>query len=136
MLNKIAVNLYIVFLVLILVSCKSKEMATDKKEVDITFQPKVIKTESYNQDKSMILALNYTNDIHPIRNIAYQVLDSKSKKVLKEGNFTGMKLAWFTKNQLKGYLYVGMDKKESTSTLMNTSTNKKINKNILIIDIK
>lgn len=75
----------------------------------------------------MLLVTSYKEDIQPRRTINYKVLNSRSKKTLKEGVFTGMKLEWFALNQLKGYLYIGMTQKESDEVLPN--------KNILIIDI-
>jgi hypothetical protein len=127
-LNKIIAILLLIFTALTLVSCKSKEMVNNTKKSDLTFQLNIIENKSYNQDKTMLLVTSYKEDMQPRRTINYKVLNSKSKKILKEGTFIGMKLEWFALNQLKGYLYIGMTQKESDEVLQN--------KNILIIDIK
>lgn len=103
-------------------------MVNNTKKSDLTFQLNIIENKSYNQDKTMLLVTSYKEDMQPRRTINYKVLNSKSKKILKEGTFIGMKLEWFALNQLKGYLYIGMTQKESDEVLQN--------KNILIIDIK
>tara|TARA_B110000967_G_C18901647_1_gene575855 strand:+ start:5396 stop:5743 length:348 start_codon:yes stop_codon:yes gene_type:complete len=113
---------------LTLFSCKSKEMVNNTKKSNLTFQNNIIENKSYNQDKTMLLVTSYKGDMQPRRTINYKVLNSKSKKILKEGIFIGMKLEWFALNQLKGYLYIGMTQKESDEVLQN--------KNILIIEIK
>ena len=136
MLNKTRVHLFLIFLGLTLFSCKSKEVAKIKNDPDLTFQTNLIKEKSYNQDKSMILEVSFKSDLNPIRNIGYKVLETNSKKVLKEGTFTGIKLEWFTKNQLKGYLFAGMVENDLDAVLLDESGEKSLNKNILIIDIK
>tara|TARA_R110001592_G_scaffold13762_3_gene62866 strand:+ start:818 stop:1228 length:411 start_codon:yes stop_codon:yes gene_type:complete len=136
MLNRTRVHLFLIFFGLTLFSCKSKEVAKHKNDPDLTFQTNLIMNKSYNQDKSMILEVSFKSDLNPIRNIDYKVLETKSKKVLKEGTFTGIKLEWFTKNQLKGYLFAGMVENDSDAVLLGESGDKSLNKNILIIDIK
>jgi hypothetical protein len=136
MLNKTRVLLFLFFFGLTLYSCKSKEVAKIKNDPDLTFQTNLIMEKSYNQDKSMILEVSFKSDLNPIRNIDYKVLETNSKKVLKEGTFAGIKLEWFTKNQLKGYLFAGMVESGSDTVLLDESRDKSLNKNILIIDIK
>ena len=136
MLNRTRVHLFLIFFGLILFSCKSKEVAKNENNPDLTFQTNLIMEKSYNQDKSMILEVSFKSDLNPIRNIDYKVLETKSKKVLKEGTFAGIKLEWFTKNQLKGYLFAGMVESDSDTVLLDESRDKSLNKNILIIDIK
>ncbi|TXD61347.1 MULTISPECIES: hypothetical protein [unclassified Polaribacter] len=97
----------------------------------MTTQNNSVENKTYNKDKTMLLVTRYTNDINPRKTINYSVLDSKSKKVLKSGVFTGMKLEWFTLHQLKGYLNVGMIEKEPDAVMLKDAKNK----NIVIIDI-
>lgn len=122
-----------VFLIIIMFSCKSKDVSKTNKEPIITFNNKEIKEEIYNQEKSLLLVLNYTQDINPQKSINYKVLSTKTKEVIKQGTFVGLKLEWFTNNQLKGHLYQGMIEKESDNPLNQTTSTEK---NFTLIDIK
>ncbi|TXD53200.1 hypothetical protein ES043_05000 [Polaribacter sp. IC063] len=128
---KKAIAFFSIFLLLLLISCKSKEVANNKNDATLTTQNNSVENKTYNKDKTMLLVTRYTNDINPRKTINYSVLDSKSKKVLKSGVFTGMKLEWFTLHQLKGYLNVGMIEKEPDAVMLKDAKNK----NIVIIDI-
>jgi hypothetical protein len=132
MLNKKAVALCSILFFLMLVSCKSKELANNKNDANLIPKNNIVENKSYNEDNTMLLVTSYQDDLNPRRIIDYKVVASKSKKTLKAGIFTGMKLEWFTKNQLKGYLFVGMIEKQSGKVLQNDEKSK----NIEIIDIK
>ena len=134
MISKISLPLFMFVLLTAMLSCKSKEVATKKENYNLTPQTKIIKKKTYNQDKSMLLVTRYKDDINPRKKINYKVLDSKSKKTLKKGIFIGMKLEWFTVNQLKGHKYVGMVQQQNDEDLLDDSKNGI--KNIIVIDIK
>ena len=134
MISKISLPLFMFVLLTAMLSCKSKEVATKKENYNLTPQTKIIKKKTYNQDKSMLLVTRYKDDINPRKKINYKVLDSKSKKTLKKGIFIGMKLEWFTVNQLQGHKYVGMVQQQNDEDLLDDSKNGI--KNIIVIDIK
>lgn len=134
MISKISLPLFMFVLLTAMLSCKSKEVATKKENYNLTPQTKIIKKKTYNQDKSMLLVTRYKDDVNPRKKINYKVLDSKSKKTLKKGIFIGMKLEWFTVNQLQGHKYVGMVQQQNDEDLLDDSKNGI--KNIIVIDIK
>ena len=106
---------------------------TNKEEASsIVYKTINLKKKTYNHNKSMLLVTSYKEDLNPIKTIYYKVLDSKSKIVLKEGVFIGMKLEWYTTNQLQGYKYIGMVKQDDGRF----SKNNQKNKNITIINIE
>lgn len=118
-------------LLIIVFSCKSIE-ATNKEEASsIVSKTIILKKKTYNHNKSMLLVTSYKEDLNSIKTISYKVLDSKSKIVLKEGVFIGMKLEWYTINQLQGYKYIGMIEQDDGQF----SENNQKNKNITIINI-
>ena len=108
MLCKILAKMCVFSLLIIVLSCKST-VVTNKEEVSsIVSKTIILKNKTYNHNKSMLLVTSYKEDLNSIKTIYYKVLDSKSKIVLKEGVFIGMKLEWYTTNQLQGYKYIGM----------------------------
>lgn len=121
-------------LIITMFSCKSKDVSKTNNESVINFNNKEITQEFYNQDQSLILQTTYLQDTNPQKSINYKVLSAKTKKVVKEGTFTGLKLEWFGNSQLKGYLFRGMVEKENDNPLLEDNTNK--NKNYTIIDLK
>ena len=132
MLCKILAKMCVFSLLIIVLSCKSI-VVTNKEEVSsIVSKTIILKNKTYNHNKSMLLVTSYKDDLNPIKTIYYKVLDSKSKIVLKEGVFIGMKLEWYTTNQLQGYKYIGMVEQDDGRF----SKNNQKNKNITIINIE
>ena len=132
MLCKILAKMCVFSLLVIVLSCKSI-VVTNKEEVSsIVSKTIILKNKTYNHNKSMLLVTSYKDDLNPIKTIYYKVLDSKSKIVLKEGVFIGMKLEWYTTNQLQGYKYIGMVEQDDGRF----SKNNQKNKNITIINIE
>ena len=132
MLCKILAKMCVFSLLIIVLSCKST-VVTNKEEVSsIVSKTIILKNKTYNHNKSMLLVTSYKDDLNPIKTICYKVLDSKSKIVLKEGVFIGMKLEWYTTNQLQGYKYIGMVEQDDGRF----SKNNQKNKNITIINIE
>lgn len=132
MLCKILAKMCVFSLLIIVLSCKST-VVTNKEEVSsIVSKTIILKNKTYNHNKSMLLVTSYKEDLNPIKTIYYKVLDSKSKIVLKEGVFIGMKLEWYTTNQLQGYKYIGMVEQDDGRF----SKNNQKNKNITIINIE
>ena len=132
MLCKILAKMCVFSLLVIVLSCKSI-VVTNKEEVSsIVSKTIILKNKTYNHNKSMLLVTSYKEDLNSIKTIYYKVLDSKSKIVLKEGVFIGMKLEWYTTNQLQGYKYIGMVKQDDGRF----SKNNQKNKNITIINIE
>ncbi len=132
MLCKILAKMCVFSLLVIVLSCKSI-VVTNKEEVSsIVSKTIILKNKTYNHNKSMLLVTSYKEDLNSIKTIYYKVLDSKSKIVLKEGVFIGMKLEWYTTNQLQGYKYIGMVEQDDGRF----SKNNQKNKNITIINIE
>jgi len=132
MLCKILAKMCVFSLLIIVLSCKST-VVTNKEEVSsIVSKTIILKNKTYNHNKSMLLVTSYKEDLNSIKTIYYKVLDSKSKIVLKEGVFIGMKLEWYTTNQLQGYKYIGMVEQDDGRF----SKNNQKNKNITIINIE
>ncbi len=132
MLCKILAKMCVFSLLIIVLSCKSI-VVTNKEEVSsIVSKTIILKNKTYNHNKSMLLVTSYKEDLNSIKTIYYKVLDSKSKIVLKEGVFIGMKLEWYTTNQLQGYKYIGMVEQDDGRF----SKNNQKNKNITIINIE
>ena len=122
-----------VFSLLIIVLSRKSTVVTNKEEVSsIVSKTIILKNKTYNHNKSMLLVTSYKEDLNSIKTIYYKVLDSKSKIVLKEGVFIGMKLEWYTTNQLQGYKYIGMVEQDDGRF----SKNNQKNKNITIINIE
>ena len=132
MLCKILAKMCVFSLLIIVLSCKST-VVTNKEEVSsIVSKTIILKNKTYNHNKSMLLVTSYKEDLNSIKTIYYKVLDSKSKIVLKGGVFIGMKLEWYTTNQLQGYKYIGMVEQDDGRF----SKNNQKNKNITIINIE
>jgi hypothetical protein len=131
MLSKTLAEIFVFSLLIIVFSCKSTEVTNKEEASSIVSKTIILKKKTYNQNKSMVLVTNYKEDLNSIKTIHYKVLDSKSKIVLKEGVFVGMKLEWYTINQLQGYKYIGMVEQDDGQF----SKNNQKNKNITIINI-
>lgn len=131
MLCKILTEMCFFSLLIIVFSCKSIEVTNKEEASSIVSKTIILKKKTYNHNKSMLLVTSYKEDLNSIKTISYKVLDSKSKIVLKEGVFIGMKLEWYTINQLQGYKYIGMIEQDDSQF----SQNNQKNKNITIINI-
>jgi hypothetical protein len=131
MLSKTLAEIFVFSLLIIVFSCKSTEVTNKEEASSIVSKTIILKKKTYNLNKSMVLVTSYKEDLNSIKTIHYKVLDSKSKIVLKEGVFVGMKLEWYTINQLQGYKYIGMVEQDEGQF----SKNNQKNKNITIINI-
>lgn len=132
MLCKILAKMCVFSLLVIALSCKSTLVTNKEEASSIVSKTIILKNKTYNHNKSMLLVTSYKEDLNSIKTIYYKVLDSKSKIVLKEGVFIGMKLEWYTTNQLQGYKYIGMVEQDDGRF----SKNNQKNKNITIINIE
>jgi hypothetical protein len=132
MLCKILAKMCVFSLLVIALSCKSTLVTNKEEASSIVYKTINFKKKTYNHNKSMLLVTSYKEDLNSIKTIYYKVLDSKSKIVLKEGVFIGMKLEWYTTNQLQGYKYIGMVEQDDGRF----SKNNQKNKNITIINIE
>ena len=111
--NKIKI-FFIIVITTLFASCKTKKL--NNNVIVNSNQNKTIDTV-YNSDKSMILILDYFVTKNPIITYNYSVIDSKTKKELIKGVFTGDTIEWLNKDTLKCKPYVGMIKKESDVVL-------------------
>ena len=102
----------IVLVASIFISCKSKKMEK-KVAPKIVFQQQKVTKKLPSPDKSKILILSYLEDMNATTDFDYKVISLKSKKEVKSGKFTGVKIEWFTNESLKGYLYQGIIEKEN-----------------------
>ena len=132
MLCKILAKMCVFSLLVIALSCKSTLVTNKEEASSIVYKTINLKKKTYNHNKSMLLVTSYKDDLNSIKTIYYKVLDSKSKIVLKEGVFIGMKLEWYTTKQLQGYKYIGMVEQDDGRF----SKNNQKNKNITIINIE
>lgn len=93
--------------------CKSKQMDTKKEEeVKIVFPEKKVSKEIYNEDKTLILLLEYKVTQNPITTFDYRVVNAKTKQEVIKDTFTGVKIEWLTTTSLKCTKYVGMVQKD------------------------
>ena len=94
------------FFILSNFSCKSKKM--DKKEIEVEKNLNKTTKEILSPDKSKKLVLVYVEGFNPRIEFSYSVLNTKTKKELLKGSFTGLKMEWNNNNSIKGYLFQGM----------------------------
>ena len=132
MLCKILTEMCFFSLLIIVFSCKSTEVTHKEEASSIVSKTIILKKKTYNHNKSMLLVTSYKDDLSSIKTIYYKVLDSKSKIVLREGVFVGMKLEWYTFNQLQGHKYIGVVEQDNGQF----SKNNQKKKNITIINIE
>lgn len=96
-----------IFSVLFFLSCKSKMIETTDKE-ETVIQKNTIRKEIFSPDKSKILILEYVDKLEIPISFNYKVIDSKSKKELISGVFSGVKMQWETNTTIKAHSYIGM----------------------------
>lgn len=117
------------------ICCKSNKTSEVKKVNDpiIVFETKTIQEKILNDNKTLVLILNYdlTEDL-PIK-FDYSVIERSSNDVLKKGTFTGIKMEWYDVSKIKGYLYQGIIEKED-DVIDETNINK-IKDNFIIISL-
>lgn len=109
-------------------SCKSKNI--NDENVIKTDQLKKV-DRIFNNDKSMVLILDYEITNNPIITYNYKVINSTTKRELKKGVFTGESIEWLNNNTLKCIPSVGMVREEADQVL-----NEKIDKKVEYITIK
>ena len=128
-------TLHPLFLLLLVLccSCKSSSIDANRKTVKptISFEEKELIKEIYSKDRSKLLILKYVAVKSPTTTYHYTVKELPSGKELKKGTFVGTKMEWSDANTLKGYLHVGMVKKEEDLDLI-----KERNPNMKFILIK
>lgn len=107
MLNKYLVFISFILSICLYTSCKSKKIdTTDKKEIVV--QNNTIRKEIPSPDKSKILVLEYVDKLEIPISFNYKVIDSKSKKELISGIFSGVKMEWETNTTIKAFTYLGI----------------------------
>jgi hypothetical protein len=80
----------------------------------ITFEQKEVVKEIHNKDKTLLLILKYKADGNLPVTYSYKVIETKNKKIKKEGVFIGSKVEWLDSNRLKCIEHVGIIKKDET----------------------
>jgi hypothetical protein len=115
--------------------CKTANVdkKTTKTETVISFEKKEITKELYNQEKSLLLILEYSTAKSPIITFHYKVTDVNTKEELKKGTFIGTNIEWDSNTALKCTHHVGMVQKDDPKELL---SGKKPQKNHTIIKIK
>lgn len=103
----------LLLITLCMFNCKSKKM--DKKENPIIHESADVSKELYSPNKTMILTLNFKEDINPQKTFNYKVTKVKTKEEIIKGTFVGIKMEWLTNSTIKGYLFKGMIKNEKES---------------------
>ncbi|WP_445748879.1 hypothetical protein [Polaribacter sp.] len=107
MLNKYLVFISFILSICLYTSCKSNKIdTTDKKEIVV--QNNTIRKEIPSPDKSKILVLEYLDKLEIPISFNYKVIDSKSKKELISGVFSGVKMEWETNTTIKAFTYLGI----------------------------
>ena len=107
-------KLFLTCCLLILVSsCKSKDVSKTNKESNTSLDKNAIAEVSYNIDKTLKLETVYSKSIEAVKDFKFRVIEAKSGKIILEDTFRGTKLVWNSKNSLKGFLYVGTVQQES-----------------------
>ena len=71
-------------------------------------QNNTIRKEIPSPDKSKILVLEYVDKLEIPISFNYKVIDSKSKKELISGIFSGVKMEWETNTTIKAFTYLGI----------------------------
>jgi hypothetical protein len=125
----------VIILALFNICCKSNKTSEVKKvnDTNIIFETKEIEEKILNDNKTLVLVLNYNQTKNLPIKFDYSVIELSSNKVLKKGAFTGLKMEWYDLYKIKGYLYEGIIKKEDDIIDENTINN--INDNIIIINL-
>jgi hypothetical protein len=125
----------LILLALFIICCKSNTTSESNKfsETNPVFETKKIEEKILNDNKTLVLILNYelTENL-PIK-FDYSVIERSSNKVLKTGTFTGIKMEWFDVSNIKGYLYQGIIQKED-DVIDETNINK-TKDNFIIINL-
>ena len=116
-----------IFIFNVLVFCKAKDVNGHSVENN---KIKIIKSKEttdkiFSFDKTKVLILTYKIDKSPIIKFNYQVIDTDTKKELKKGVFTGVKIEWLDNNALKCEPYVGIE--VENSKLFKRNIKKQIN---------
>jgi hypothetical protein len=107
MLKKYIVVILSILLVLLFSNCKSKKIKTTETK-ETVIQTNTIRKEIPSPDKSKILVLEYLDKLEIPISFTYKVIDSKSKKELISGIFSGVKMEWDTNTTIKVYSYLGI----------------------------
>ena len=107
MLKKYIVAILSILLVLLFSNCKSKKIKTTETK-ETVIQTNTIRKEIPSPDKSKILVLEYLDKLEIPISFNYTVIDSKSKKELIYGIFSGVKMEWETNTTIKAYSYLGI----------------------------
>lgn len=125
----------VMLLALFSICCKSNKTLDAKNVNDksLVFETKNIEEKILNDNKTLVLILNYEQSPNLPIKFDYSVIKLSSNKVLKKGAFTGLKMEWNDLYTLKGYVYKGMIKKEDDIIDENTINN--INDNFIVISL-
>ncbi|PQJ77363.1 hypothetical protein [Polaribacter glomeratus] len=123
--------LILIFIVSFIFNCKSKDLKNPKEETKINVEVTDTTKEIYNENKSLLLILNYNIDGNLPTTFYYTVVDVKTKTQKKEGVFIGTKIEWLDMTSLKCFNYIGMIEKEPDE-FSGTSDNNSNNDFIII----
>jgi len=107
MLKKSLTNVIALLIAILFFNCKLKKIETTDK-IEIVIQNNIIRKEIPSPDKSKILVLEYVDKLEIPISFTYKVIDSKSKKELISGIFSGVKMEWDTNTTIKVYSYLGI----------------------------
>jgi hypothetical protein len=116
--------------------CKSNTSNKEvpKKNTVVTFKEQEVTTQIYNDDKSMLLVLNYVIEKSPIITYSYKVIDLKTREELKKGVFIGQKIEWLDRSSLKCIHHVGMVRKEDDQLLLTGKDRSNMNYTVIKIN--
>jgi hypothetical protein len=114
-----------IFIFNVLVFCKAKDVNDHNVEKIKIIISKETTDKIFSFDKTKVLILTYKIDKSPIIKFNYQVIDTDTKKELKKGVFTGVKIEWLDNNALKCEPYVGIE--VENSKLFKRNIKKQIN---------
>jgi hypothetical protein len=116
-------------------SCKSNKTPEAKKtnSPSIVFETKKTEKRLINDNKTLVLILNYQLTKNLPVNFDYSVVNLSTKEVLKKGTFTGMRMEWYTLDKIKGYLYQGIIKKQDD--VIDEKNINKPNDNFILINL-
>ncbi|MEO9571090.1 MAG: hypothetical protein ABJH82_09605 [Polaribacter sp.] len=103
-----------------------------EEEKLVTFQEEKVIKKVYNQEKTLLLVLEYKVDGNLPTIFKYKVIDVKTKEVKKEGIFVGVKIEWYDNESLRCFVHKGIIEKTDNDL----SKEKEVRNDYIIIKIK
>ena len=120
------------------VQCKTQENkeqgnSTIYKENKVTIQQDTTKTETYNNNKTMLLKVEkIVTQERPIATLNYAVHRVGSQKVIQKGTYEGTDVQWNDTYSLKLIPYIGIERKPVSENPDEALTNKAPNAAVII----